>query len=211
MDASNLNREIGGSQKAVDDEELKVEIVRSLILKIRPDADVLAIPRRWQDDPAPLRTSHLIFGCLDTFAERREIEVLCRRCLIPYIDIGMDVHPTEGQPPRMAGQVALSMPGGPCLWCFRVITKENLAREAANYGNAGPRPQVVWPNGILASTAVGIAVNLLTDWTKSLRGPAYYSYDGNLGTLTPHVWLKYPERCTHYSLEDVGDSIFRPV
>jgi hypothetical protein len=36
--------------------------------------------------------------------------------------------------------------------------------EAEKYGAAGSRPQVVWPNGVLASTAVGLAVQLLTPW-----------------------------------------------
>jgi hypothetical protein len=47
-----------------------------------------------------------------------------------------------------------------------------LAAEAARHGDAGGRPQVVWPNGALASTAVGLAVDLVTGWTRKNRSYA---------------------------------------
>jgi hypothetical protein len=198
IDSSNLNRLVGGTQAFVDSERLKVDIAKSLIQSIRPRARVQAIPKRWQEQPESLKTADIIIGCVDTFAERRELEILSRRYLIPYVDMGMDIHTVDGQPPRMAGQVVLSMPGGPCLWCLGILTDENLVKEAERYGNAGPRPQVVWPNGVLASTAVGIVVDLLTDWTQSLRAVPFLSYDGNFLTLTPHVKLNYLEDCSHY-------------
>jgi hypothetical protein len=174
-------------------------------------ARVQALPCRWQDRPELLRTCDLVIGCVDSFAERQELEACCRRYLIPYIDIGMDVHPAGDEPPVMAGQVILSMPGGPCMFCLGFLTEDNLAREAAKYGAVGGRPQVVWPNGVLASTAVGVAVDLLTDWTRSLRGPVYLSYRGNDGTVQPHVRLQYmrPGPCPHYPAGQVGDPIFR--
>jgi len=67
-------------------------------------------PCRWQDHPEPLRACDLIFGCVDGFAERRELEARALRYLIPLVDIDMDVHCVENQPPRMAGQVIVSMP-----------------------------------------------------------------------------------------------------
>ena len=102
----------------------------------------------------------LVFGSVDTFAGRHELEVACRRYGIPYIDIGMDVYEVPGEPPRMAGQIILSMPGCACMWCLQFLDEEKLAREAQQYGDAGGRPQVVWPNGVLASTAVGTAASV---------------------------------------------------
>ena len=87
---------------------------------------------------------------------------------------------------------------------------ENLAKEAQRYGVAGSRPQVIWPNGVVASTAIGILVDLLTDWTKSLRAPVYLSYDGNRGTIVENSRLKYaPALCQHYPLTQVGAPVFR--
>jgi hypothetical protein len=88
-----------------------------------------------------------------------------------YIDIGMDVHGKER--PVIGGQVILSSPGGLCMKCMGFLTDEKLGQEAARYGNAGAHPQVVWPNGVLASTAVGLAVDLVADWTRLRRYHAY--------------------------------------
>ena len=60
---------------------------------IRSAANVETFTCRWQDRPEPLRGCDIVFGCVDSFAERRELEIACRRHLIPLIDIGMDVHP----------------------------------------------------------------------------------------------------------------------
>jgi hypothetical protein len=45
------------------------------------------------------------------------------------------------------------------------LTDELLTQEAARYGDAGGRPQVIWSNGVLCSAAVGIIVDLLTGWS----------------------------------------------
>ena len=130
--------------------------------------------------------------------------------LIPYIDIGMDVH--AGEPPAMSGQIILTVPGGPCMFCMHFLTDEKVGRDAANYGSAGGRPQVVWANGILASTAVGIAINVLTDWTKG-PPPIYLQYSGSDGTLTPHIRLGYLASgpCPHYPTALAGDPVFVKV
>lgn len=62
-----------------------------------------------------------------------------------------------------------------------MMPTEQIASSAALYGNAGHRPQVVWPNGVLASTAVGLAVDLVTNWTRNGRSNAYLAYDRNQG------------------------------
>jgi hypothetical protein len=180
---------------------------------VRSAANVETFPCRWQERPEPLRGCDIIFGCVDGFAERRELEIACRRHLVPLIDIGMDVHIVGDEPPRMGGQVILSMPGSPCLTCLGFLNEASLAREAARYGDAGPRPQVVWPNGVLASTAVGIAVDLLTNWTRSLRGAVYLMYDGNVGTITPHPRLVYHDGapCPHFPPDQVGTPVFKKL
>src|SRR6266568_7663439 len=103
----------------------------------------------------------IVVGCVEGFRERWELQVLSRRYLVPLIDIGLDVNTVGDEPPRMAGQVILSVPRGPCMKCMHFITDQNLEKEAGRYGDAGVRPQVVWANGVLASVAVGVAVDLL--------------------------------------------------
>jgi len=211
IEASNLNRLIGGTAEDVSNHRLKIEIAQRLIVGIRPAAEVEMIADIWQNCADVLKRCDVIFGCVDGFDQRRQLESTARRYLIPLIDIGMDVLVVEGSPPEISGQVILSMPGEPCMTCMGFLNDHSLAREAARYGDAGINPQVVWSNGVLASTAVGLAVDLVTDWSKSLRKRAYLCYRGSTGTLTPHVRLDYlpPGPCPHHPTDGVGDPHLR--
>lgn len=212
VEDSNLNRLIGATVEDARLQMPKVVVAERLIRGLQPDAVVESYQCRWQDHPIPLRAADLVFGCVDTFQQRHELEVCARRYLLPYIDIGMDVHQCDGEAPVMAGQVILSMPGEPCMWCLGFLTDERLGQEARKYGNTGGQPQVVWPNAILASTAVGIGIEVLTDWTRAGRLRAYLSYNGNLGTIEPHVRAKFaPPACRHYPASEMGDPVAREL
>jgi hypothetical protein len=96
-----------------------------------------------------------------------------------------------------------------CLRCMGIVTEARLERE--KYGVAGARPQVVWPNGVLASAAVGIAIELLTPW---FPGPSsvLLRLDGNSQELTRDNWHAAQANtttCTHFPLDHVGDPFFR--
>ncbi len=211
-DESNLNRTMTLVESDIAANTLKVEAAKRRILEINPRVNVEVHPCRWQDRPRAIQTCDIVLGSVDSFSERQQLEACCRRHLIPYIDIGMDVHPGGDGPPGMSGQVILSMPGDPCMFCMGFLTEEKLGREANNYGAAGGRPQVVWANGVLASTAVGVAVDLLTGWTRSKRGPVYLSYRANDGTITPDVRLPHiPRVCPHFPADQVGDPVFRKL
>lgn len=209
IEESNLNRLVGATENDVEHAELKVNIAKRVINEVRRKANVNSIAKGWQDEPEALRTCDVIFGCIDGFSERLQLEATCRRYLIPYIDIGMDVFIVNDEPPRVVGQVILSLPGLPCMQCLGFLNEQALAREAAAYGAAGSRPQVVWSNGVLASMAVGIAVDLVTGWSRSKPAPVYLSYDGNAGTVAPHVRLRYVENddCQHFHYGQTGDPI----
>ena len=213
VETTNLNRVVTATARDADEARLKVEIAGRRIQEVLPTAQVTPVARAWQEEPALLRGCDVVIGCVDTFAGRRDLESTCRRYGIPYLDIGMDVNQVEGEPPRMGGQVILSLPGGPCMFCLGFLNEERLGREAALYGAGGGRPQVVWPNGVLASTAVGIAVDLLTGWSRRGRNVTYLSYDGNDGTLLPHVRTQYLDGrpCPHYPSHSVGDPVFRSL
>lgn len=209
---SNLNRTMTLLDRDIISGTLKVDAAKRRILEINPRANVEAYPCRWQDRPERLEKCDLIFGAVDSFSERQQIESFCRRYLICYIDIGMDVFQGKEGPPAMSGQVIVSMPGGPCMFCMGFLTEEKLGKEANNYGAAGGRPQVVWANGVLASTALGLAVEILTHWTQARRVPIFLSYRGNDGTLTPDVRLPHvPDVCPHYPPNQVGAPVFKKL
>jgi len=214
VEDSNLNRLVGATVEDARRETPKLQVAKRTILGQDSSAEIDGHQTRWQDAPEPLRLCDLVFGCVDSFSERDQLEKACRRHLIPLLDIGLGVTVIEGQAPVMGGQIILSMPGGPCMRCLGFITDKRLAEEASRYGDAGPRPQVIWANGILASTAVGFAVDLLTDWTRRLRSVVYLEYRGNEGVLRPHPRLAdrgIPDTCPHYPPSDLGDPMFRPL
>lgn len=215
IEDSNLNRLVGATEIDVAMAIPKVMIAERVIRGIAPAAHVERYQARWQDRPEALRGCDLIFGNVDGYRQRWELQVCSHRYCIPYVDIGLDVADVGDEGPKMRGQVILTIPGGPCMKCIDFITDDNLDEEGARYGDAGPRPQVVWANGVLASTAVGLAVDLLTGWTRSIPRELvmYLSYDGNAGVLKPDKRLRYVRspRCTHFSADDVGDPILRPA
>jgi hypothetical protein len=215
VEDTNLNRLVGATERDAIERTRKIDVAARVIRGLAPAAAVDPFASNWQDRAEAVRGVDLVFGCLDGYAARQALEVFTRRYLLPLIDIGMDVHQDGSEPPSMSGQVILSMPGAPCMACIGFLNEITLAQEATKYGAAGIRPQVVWANGALASTAVGIAVNLLTGWTTRAPSSIYFEYDGNTGTLAPHKRLKYaPTRCIHYPLDDVeqlGDPVLREV
>ncbi len=205
---SNLNRLIGATTADALAETPKLHIAKMMIYGLQPGASVRGFTCKWQEKPEPLRECQIVFGCVDSYKGREELEITCRRYLMHYIDIGMDVHGKER--PAIGGQVILSSPGGACMKCMGFLTDDKLAQEAALYGNAGNRPQVVWPNGVLASTAVGLAVDLVTNWTRRGHSHAYLVYDGNAATVKESVTLRNIgiSACPHFSDSDVGDPVF---
>jgi molybdopterin-synthase adenylyltransferase len=206
---SNLNRLIGATVADVEAGTPKLDIARRLILGLQPDAKIEGYPTRWQEHPEALRRCHIIFGGVDDLSGRAELEQLSRQYLAAYIDVGMDVFGKK-KPPVICGQIILSLPGEICMHCMGFITEEGLNEEGRRYGDAGGHPQVVWPNGVLASTAVGLAVELITNWTGTRRRFAYLRYDGNKMVLKPDLRTAEFEQmtCTHYPSDRVGDPIF---
>jgi len=206
VEDSNLNRLVGATSLDAIAETPKLHIAKTVIYALQPNAAVRGFACRWQEKPEPLRECQIVFGCVDSYKGRHELEIACRRYLMHYIDIGMDVHGDE--PPVIGGQVILSSPGSLCMRCVGFLTDEKLAEEASRYG-AGSRPQVIWPNGVLASTAVGLAVDLITGWTRRERGYVYLVYDGNQATLKESFTLRNIKiaACKHFAEDDVGDPV----
>jgi molybdopterin/thiamine biosynthesis adenylyltransferase len=207
IEDTNLNRLIGATEEDVARGNSKILAAERLVRAVNPWARVVSYKNRWQQHVEDLKICDVIFGCVDSITEREQLESLARRHLIPYIDIGMDVHEVENGY-SIAGQIAISMPGRPCLRCMGIITDEGLSEEARQYGAAGGRPQVVWPNGLLASAAMGMFVKLITAWERAVKFPILLEYDGDAQMLVPSNKLLYLENvyCPHFAeLTAIGD------
>lgn len=211
VEDSNLNRLVGATHDDVG--QPKVGVARRVLAGLMPMDEVHILPARWQEHAEALRACDVIVGCVDSAHERDEIERECRKWVIPYVDIGLGITlpAIDGEDPLVAGQMAVSLPGEHCLRCFRIITEAELAREADDYGDRAPAPQVVWSNAVLASIAVGVVVELITGWRRKalphrilrLRG------DGTVGPPEEYRSAPLPARCTHYQMEDAGPAVVR--
>ena len=210
IDLGNTHRLVGGTLADVKRQEAKTAIAARTIRGVNPSARIIEARTPWHDAVEELKQCDVIIGAIDTFREREQLERFARRYLIPYIDVGMDVHEVGSDGFLVSGQVILSTPGNPCLRCCGLITDERLAQEAGKYGAAGGRPQVIWPNAVLASTAVGLLMQMLTPWHRKLSAFAYHVYDGNKGTLVPSQrgaavqW----RACPHHPADETGDPLF---
>lgn len=210
MAQKHLHRLVGATADDVEKRTPKAKIAERLIKGIRPTADVNAIVDTWQQNQLWLRDRTAIIGCVDSYSEREQLERFSRRLLIPYIDVGMNVFAINGSY-HIAGQAVLSSPGHSCLRCMGIITEEKLKEEAAKYGAAGPAAQVIWPNGVLASTAVGLFVQLVCPWHKLSSASAYLEYNGNTPMLIPSPRMEFAINapCPHFRTSDVGDPMFQ--
>lgn len=210
IEASNLNRLVGATHADVQNQTPKVTIAKRLIENIRPWIKVTAIQAEWQMATDQLKNVHAIFGCVDGYRQRQNIERAARRFQIPYIDIGMDVSEIEPNHFAVAGQVIKTLPGGPCMTCMGFLTQDKLNREENNYGDAGINPQVVWTNGTLASLAVGSFAQMIVPWFDVKNTFEWLELDGNSQTITHSRQPRYMINgsCEHFRSEEVGDPFF---
>jgi len=115
---------------------------------------------------------------------------------IPYLDIGAVISPASAtRPLRANGQVALVLPGGPCLRCMDLVTDvrvEASRQRRLGYGQGLHEPQVVSVNGVLASSAVTTALLLLAG-EKGL--PLFQKYAWPPGQLTVPAGVTAQDDC----------------
>jgi molybdopterin-synthase adenylyltransferase len=193
------HRLIGISTAAVRRAWKKVDVLRRLMFRVHPQGRVIPHRAHWQEVHEVLRTCDIVFACVDGYAARDEIERYLRRYQVALIDIGMDVKRVE-EGYLICGQIIVSLPGKHCMRCFGFIRDDLLAEEARRYGDAGDAPQVVWPNGTLASTAVGMATAMILPWHSGQTLSPYTEYDGNRFELMPSPRLRHLRglTCGHY-------------
>lgn len=210
IEASNLNRLVGATAIDIENKTPKVEIAKRLIKSVRPWIEVDVAQDNWQNADHLIRDAHVIFGCVDGYGQRMHLEVAARRYGLPYIDIGMDVTHLGGSQYTVAGQMIMTLPGGPCMKCLGFLTQDRLDQEENDYGDAGIHPQVVWTNGTLASLAVGAFVRLLTPWFSDSIDYEWLELDGDHQLITKSQQPRYFAKgaCSHFSANDTGDPFF---
>jgi hypothetical protein len=195
LDETNMNRVPGAFPGDVG--RLKVEVAKEHILRINPEAEVLAIPRNLRTREAMeflLGCTH-IFGCVDHDGPRLVLTELASAYRIPLIDVATEIFPEqEGRPFDFGGRVVVARPGDYCLICADQLdvelAKEELeapevraARRKHGYGIGSdvPAPSVFALNGVLSNAAVMEFLMM----TTGIRNPARrLTYKGMRGVMT---------------------------
>lgn len=205
LEEPNITRQLGSKYEDIRNKTPKIDIAERVIRGVQPRAKVCAHKKTWQEciEIEEFQSSRIIFSCLDDFSNRMQIEAFARRHRIPLIDIGLTIKKAKTGSFYMMGQTVLSHPKGPCFKCYNFITDEDLAKEASNYGDAGVRPQVIWANSILANIGVGLAVEILSQWTEQSITAFYKHLDGNKMEVFDNLKIKsgiFNEsfKCPHY-------------
>jgi molybdopterin-synthase adenylyltransferase len=201
---------VGATNADVKERTKKVDVAFRIVASLVDGEHSRGIASNWQEALEELKGCDAIVGALDSVSAKDQLDSFCKRYAMLYIDLGMDVHKLEGGY-FIAGQVVMTSPGGPCLRCLGLVTDAALATEGGRYGAAGAKPQVVWPNGLLASLAVGLLAQQVTPWHPRHVSTAYLEYDGNKQTVRESARLNEALRrtCSHRPRGESGDALFR--
>lgn len=172
----------------------KTEVIKRLVNQVAETAVVLAYSESFPSAAtvAALRQCDVIVSCVDHLQVRDDLNRLCRRYLIPLIDIGLEIVPdgeTSGTLAAISGRVTKAQPDGPCLRCQGVVDDAKLEAERGGRppGYAGdprlPDPAVVTLNGVIASIATTEVLQVVTGFAGDNSPNCGWLYDGLTGTV----------------------------
>jgi hypothetical protein len=168
--------------------EVMGRLVESIDETIRFTAIKDAFPSRETVDV--LRRCDIVIACVDRLQVRDDLNRLCKRYLIPLLDVGLEItpHPDgSGTIVAIPGRVTKVLADGPCLRCQGVVDDAKLAAERGGQpmGYAGspriPDPAVVTLNGIVATVAATEVLQLVTGFASTSAPNCGWTYDGLQG------------------------------
>jgi len=202
LERSNVNRVVGATYGDLG--RPKAEISASAFANL--GSTIVPVVERAESTEARayIERSDVVFGSVDSFRARYNIEAICRAACVPFIDIGLRIVCDEaGAVTGVGGQVVLSLPGGPCLQCLKIVTEGAMAADRVEYADGPPEQQVISMNGLLASQAVTSALALLSRYSGSFQPPAHVLYDGLLHELRANRYIPNAV-CPHFPIGDAG-------
>jgi hypothetical protein len=201
---SNRHRLIGIQRLDVLFRKFKTKIMARMVRRIGTKTIFQSVPYALPDQRAidALKEADIVIGCLDSLHARADLQNLAWRYLIPYVDVGLLIVPSEegNCDARIGGNVATFVPGASCAWCVGFLSQGKLDKEAGGRPRSylqgtQAQAQVVSFNGLLASQAVSDVLQLLTGFAPPDAEDTIKKYDGIEGTLTKWV-VKGNPRCT---------------
>lgn len=165
VEPSNLSRLVGASCADAMAKEPKVSIARRLADALAGGTELVLIQSDVRQDEAvhALLEADFVLGCTDTQLSRLLLNALAHQYYLPVLDLGVELQ-LGGS---MGGRVTALGPDGGCLWCWGILSAEQVRAEQmplelrAEYVGRGyvtdlavEQPAVVSLNGVVASLAV---------------------------------------------------------
>ena len=175
VERSNLSRLFGSTPADVG--RSKVDVLASAVQCVNPRLAIRAIPKSILDiDPLLLADVDVLICATDGHGSRAMLTELAQQYLLPVVDLGVDVIPTE-KGIQAGGQVRVLRPGRGCLHCAGMLDPalvreeyltdtERAEEERRGYlrGVTAPAPAVAALNGVVASLACLEVCQLLANF-----------------------------------------------
>lgn len=214
VDETNLGRLVGATEVDIDVTR-KTDLAERVVRGIDSTIHVVKVPHEFPtaEAMAALKDADIIVTPVDTFHSREMLNRFCRRHLIPQIDIGMTIRTKDEQLTIARGQVIASIPGYACMRCWFLTDatlKEERDQRRLGYDrdpNAPGDPQVVSMNGVLASEACNCVLDLITGFSRGMRGAKYWRYDARRGVLEQADLPSRNRDCDACAEEGLGDAL----
>lgn len=177
IEAVNLNRLPGATEKMVQGQWYKVDYVKHLIKRIYTQgSQVKAIPTSVTDISIhpDITGADLIVVATDNHYSRQIAQELALSTQRPLMCLGTHIDIQPHHPPRLYCRITVPpLGGGWCLMCGNIINLHRAALESAaeeihhlaaqgGYIEGIADPAVFWLNSLCASTGVGIIHSLVS-------------------------------------------------
>lgn len=140
---SNLERMHGSTWGDLKTKPPKVEILRRLILKINPKAEVTIIRGNVLDENVldQLLLCNLVLGCTDSQHSRAALGDFASHYLLPCLDVAVLMRAKNGKLTEQVGEIARYTPDESCPWCLGRINQKALAYELMTAAEREQRAQ----------------------------------------------------------------------
>jgi hypothetical protein len=197
LEASNLSRIVGATQRDARQRRLKVEVAKHMARAANPHVEFVGFPETFTHDSVArqFRNCDFLFLAADTSGARLVFNAIVQQYYIPGIQVGAKVHADRdsGALLDVFSVMRWVLPGHGCLWCGGLISPHRLAweaktdaeREAQRYGTEVANPSVITLNAV----AVGHAVNEFLFAILGLRANPDTSIGG-------YMWHHLSQRST---------------
>lgn len=222
VETSNLSRLLGSTPADVG--RSKVEVLASAVHAVNPGLAVRTLAASVIDlDPVLLADVDVVVCATDGHGSRALLTEVAQQYLVPVVDLGVDVIPTDGAV-QAGGQVRILRPGRGCLHCAGMLDPALVREEYLTHdqraeeerrgylrGVSAPAPAVVALNGVVASLACLEVCQLLAGFLGGASDRVLYRAHRRAVTTAPIPSDPACYVCGTHGLLGLGDGRDLPV